>query len=72
MACTTYYVIRQRHGWGVEHDGRVFSGHTSKEEAIRRAHAAASRAGPAGDWRVRIQVDAGWREERSFAPRVDS
>jgi hypothetical protein len=70
MACSTYYVIRQRNGWSVEYDGRVFSGHLSKEDAIQRAHeTAASNATPAGDWRVRIQVDSGWREERSFAPK---
>jgi hypothetical protein len=70
MACSTYYVIRQRNGWSVEYDGRVFSGHPSKAAAIQRAHeTAASSASPTGDWRVRIQVDSGWREERSFAPK---
>lgn len=69
VACATYYVIRQRNGWSVEYDGRVYSGHPCKEAAIKRAHeTAASSASPAGDWRVRIQVDSGWREERSFAP----
>ncbi len=70
MACPTYYVIRQRNGWSVEHDGRVFSGHPSKDDAIKRAHETAASSAPAGDWRVRIQVESGWREERSFAPKV--
>ncbi|MGC1301363.1 MAG: DUF2188 domain-containing protein [Caulobacteraceae bacterium] len=67
----TYYVIRQRGGWGVEHGGMVRSGHKSRESAIATARAHAAKASHRGhDCCLRIQEDAGsWREERSFAPK---
>ena len=68
----TYYVIRQRGGWGVEHSGWVCSGHASRDTAIAAARRRAAEAELAGrPCRLRIQEDAGaWREERSFAASV--
>ena len=65
----TYYVIRQRGGWGVEHAGQVRSGHVCRNTAIAAARKRAAEAEEAGrPCRLRIQEDAGrWREERSFA-----
>jgi Uncharacterized protein conserved in bacteria (DUF2188) len=66
-----YYVIRQRGGWGVEYDGRVRSGHKSRDTAIATARQHAAKAVDRGhNCRLRIQEDAGaWREERSFDPQ---
>ncbi len=64
----TYYVVRQRNGWGVEHGGRVKSGHKSRDTAVDVARKHAAKAEQTGkSCRLRIQEDAGaWREERSF------
>jgi hypothetical protein len=71
MTSHVYYVVRQRGGWGVEHAGRVESGHRDRDEAIEIARAKAAKAQGAGaESVVRIQHDGGvWGEERSFAPR---
>lgn len=70
MGGLVYYVVRQRAGWSVEHDGLARSGHGSKEEAIAAAKQCAANAKAQGfDCCVRVQEDAGaWREEISFAP----
>ena len=44
----TYYVIRQRGGWGVEHAGWVCSGHASRDTAIAAARRRAAEAELAG------------------------
>ena len=71
MTELVYYVLRQRGGWGVEHQGRVRSGHRTREAAVETARALAmSAAGAGGAPCLRIQGEAGvWQEERSFAPR---
>ena len=65
----TFYVIRQRGGWGVEHGGRVRSGHKDRDDAVEVARKHAAHAQSRGrPCRLRIQEDAGaWREERSFS-----
>ena len=69
MTELVYYVIRQRGGWGVQFDGRVRSGHPTREQAIEAARAQAEQhSGQGVPCRVRIQCDAGvWAEDRSFA-----
>ena len=70
METVVFYVTRQRHGWSVERDRVVQSGHACLETAIARARQAADAARARGlASTVRIQEDAGrWREDRSFAP----
>lgn len=68
MTSHVYYVVRQRGGWGVEHAGRVQSGHSTRDEAVECARAKARDRG--AEAVVRIQHDGGvWGEERSFAPK---
>ena len=68
---TIFYVARQRHGWSVERNRIVQSGHADRDTAIQRALMAADAARARGEpVAVRIQEDAGrWREARSFAPK---
>ena len=70
MPDLVYYVIRQRGGWGVQHDGRVRSGHPTREQAVACARTLVTAVQEQGQpCRLRIQADAGaWIEERSFAP----
>ena len=70
MTDLVYYVIRQRGGWGVQHDGMVRSGHPTRDAAIREARTRAASTRSKGHLcRVRIQGEGGvWAEERSFAP----
>lgn len=70
MSTLVYYIVRQRGGWGVEYDGMIRSGHTSRDDAIVTARTSACAAAAAGQsYLLKIQgEDGGWREERSFAP----
>ncbi len=73
MDSVVYYVTRQRHGWSVERDSIVKSGHADRDVAIACAQQAAAAERARGrPCSVRIQEDAGrWREARSFAPTRD-
>jgi hypothetical protein len=64
----TYYVIRQRGGWGVEYDGVCRTGRPTREEALAVARERAALDNKLGrHCRIRIQGEGGmWEEERAF------
>ncbi len=69
----TYYVVRQRGGWGVEYDGVCRAGRATREAALAVARQRAAddfRLGRA--CRIRVQSDGGvWEEDRAFSASPD-
>lgn len=64
----TYYVVRQRGGWGVEYDGFCRTGRPTREAALAAARERAALDRKLGrNCRIRIQADGGvWEEDRPF------
>ena len=64
----TYYVVRQRGGWGVEYDGVCRAGRPTRDAALAAARESAALDQKLGRaCRIRIQADGGrWEEDRPF------
>ena len=64
----TYYVVRQRGGWGVEYEGFCRAGRPTREAALAVAREKAELDYQLGRaCRIRVQTDGGlWEEDRPF------